>query len=312
MSEISIRLYAPSDAERWNRFIRESRNGNFLFERGYMDYHADRFPDCSFVFCRGEEWCAVLPGTLSSDGVFSSHAGLTFGGFILDNSMGIADVEILFSLLDAELRRLNAVKVVYKPIPWIFATRPSQEDLYWLFRKNAILRARLISSALEPKEMQPSSKKKYYLHKGERSGLVFSESSDFSAFWDLLDSCLQQGHGVHPVHSKAELEMLASRFPQNIKLLVVKKDGELLAGSVVYVSNRVAHSQYLASSAKGRSLHAMDFLMLNEINYFPEQRFFDWGTSNEEQGRVLNAGLSHQKETYAGRGVAFDIYEYAL
>ena len=192
------------------------------------------------------------------------------------------------------------------------AERPSQEDLYWLFRKNARIRARLISSTIEPKVTQPSSKKKYYLNKGNRLGLLFAESKDFSGFWDLLDSCLQEGHGAHPVHSKAELELLSSRFPKNIKLYTVTLNGELLSGSVVYISSQVAHAQYLASSAKGRSLNAMDFLMMNETNAFPEVRWLDWGTSNEEQGRVLNEGLVHQKEICAARGVAYDIYEYDL
>ena len=52
--------------------------------------------------------------------------------------------------------------------------------------------------------------------------------------------------------------------------------------------------------------------MMNETNAFPEVRWLDWGTSNEEQGRVLNEGLVHQKEICAARGVAYDIYEYDL
>ena len=312
MKEISIRRYRESDSVKWNEFVRNSRNGHFLFDRGYMDYHADRFPDCSFVFSKGDLPCAVLPGTLSSDGIFSSHAGLTFGGFVIDNSVGVLEVKRFFELLDAELRGLGAKKVLYKPLPWIYANRPSEEALYWLFRKGAKLSARLISSTLEPQSMQPSSKKKYYLHKGKRDGLIFSESKDFERFWDLLDNCLAEGHGAHPVHSKMELQLLAERFPQNIRLFTVTRNDELLSGSVVYVSGTVAHSQYLASSAKGRALHAMDFLMLNEINCFPEQRFFDWGTSCEDGGKVLNEGLAHQKETYAGRRVAYDIYEYDL
>lgn len=313
MAEITVRRYTAADAKKWNDFIaKKSRNGNFLFDRNYMDYHADRFPDCSFLFYKKNEICAVIPGTLDAEGVFSSHAGLTFGGFVVDASVKTMDVKCLFDLLDAELQKLGAKKVIYKALPWIYAERPSQEDLYWLFRKNARIRARLISSTIEPKVTQPSSKKKYYLNKGNRLGLLFAESKDFSGFWDLLDSCLQEGHGAHPVHSKAELELLSSRFPKNIKLYTVTLNGELLSGSVVYISSQVAHAQYLASSAKGRSLNAMDFLMMNETNAFPEVRWLDWGTSNEGQGRVLNEGLVHQKEICAARGVAYDIYEYDL
>lgn len=312
MKEISIRRYQESDSVKWNEFVRNSRNGHFLFDRNYMDYHADRFPDCSFIFSHGDVWCAVLPGTLSPDGVFSSHAGLTFGGFVIDNSVSVLDVKCFFELLDAELRKLGAKKVIYKPLPWIYANRPSEEALYWLFRKNARLKARQIASTLIPQTMRPAYGKMRYLRAGEKKGLVFSESRNFEWFWDLLDNCLMEGHGAHPVHSKAELQLLADRFPQNIRLFMVEKDGMLLSGSVVYLSREVAHTQYLASSAAGRSIHAMDFLMLNLIGKFPEQRFFDWGTSCEDGGRVLNEGLAHQKETYAGRGVVYDIYEYEL
>ena len=33
----------------WDDFVRSSRNGTFLFERAYMEYHADRFKDHSLV-----------------------------------------------------------------------------------------------------------------------------------------------------------------------------------------------------------------------------------------------------------------------
>lgn len=312
MSEISIRRYLPEDALRWNAFVKGARNGHFFFDRAYMDYHADRFPDCSFVFLKGDSPCAVLPGTLSADGVFSSHAGLTFGGFVLSETLGVLSVKTFFELLDEELRKLSAKTVVYKPLPWIYASRPSEEDLYWLFRKNARLKARQIASTLVPQTMHPAYNKMRYLRAGEKNGLVFSESRNFERFWDLLDNCLVEGHSAHPVHSKSELKLLSGRFPENIRLFTVEKDGELLSGSVVYLSREVAHTQYLASSAAGRSMHAMDFLMLNLIGKFPDRRFFDWGTSCEDGGKVLNEGLAHQKETYAGRGVVYDVYEYDL
>lgn len=312
MENLTIRRYENSDQKIWNEFVRNSRNGNFLFDRNYMEYHADRFPDHSFLFFRGKKLCAVIPGTLDSEKTFSSHAGLTFGGFVLDNSTGASDVKILFDLLEAELRNLGAKKVRYKPLPWIYAKFPSQEDLYWLFRKKASLRSRLLSLALMPKTARTSANKRNYFNRGKRLGFKFSESADWDGFWFLLDSCLQARHEAHPVHSLAELKLLASRFPENIRLFTVSLNGEILAGSVFYISENVAHSQYIASSPDGRTLHAVDFLMLSLIKEFGEKRFLDWGTSNEDGGLFLNEGLVRQKEESGGHGVAYDTYEYEL
>ena len=39
-----------TDREAWNAFVALSKNGTFLFDRSYMDYHSDRFKDHSLMF----------------------------------------------------------------------------------------------------------------------------------------------------------------------------------------------------------------------------------------------------------------------
>ena len=80
--EFDIQRYNPSMAETWNRFVSQSKNGTFLFDRGYMDYHADRFQDFSLVFYRKGKMYALLPANIK-DNVLYSHQGLTYGGGIL-------------------------------------------------------------------------------------------------------------------------------------------------------------------------------------------------------------------------------------
>ena len=46
---ISFQRYAAAQRELWDQFIRESKNGTFLFMRDYMDYHQDRFVDFSAI-----------------------------------------------------------------------------------------------------------------------------------------------------------------------------------------------------------------------------------------------------------------------
>ena len=40
--------------------------------------------------------------------------------------------------------------------------------------------------------------------------------------------------------------------------------------------------------------------------------YLDFGSSTEEQGSVINAGLIAHKEGYGGRGVVYDTYEWEL
>ena len=41
----SIIRYTADKADEWNQFVAQSKNGTFLFDRRYMDYHAERFED---------------------------------------------------------------------------------------------------------------------------------------------------------------------------------------------------------------------------------------------------------------------------
>ena len=93
-----IRPYTAADRPAWNDFIRRSRNGVFLFQREYMDYHADRFEDASVIVESAQgtpRIVAVLPANRrhTPDGDHCvTHGGLTFGGLVMDEKLGGAQV----------------------------------------------------------------------------------------------------------------------------------------------------------------------------------------------------------------------------
>ena len=88
-----IRPYTAADRPAWNDFIRRSRNGVFLFQREYMDYHADRFEDASVIVESAQgtpRIVAVLPANRrhAPDGDHCvTHGGLTFGGLVMDEKL---------------------------------------------------------------------------------------------------------------------------------------------------------------------------------------------------------------------------------
>lgn len=47
-----IRRYRDSDKNAWNNFVKLSKQGTFLLDRAYMEYHRKRFNDDSLMFSR--------------------------------------------------------------------------------------------------------------------------------------------------------------------------------------------------------------------------------------------------------------------
>ena len=132
----------------------------------------------------------------------------------------------------------------------------------------------------------------------------------------LLETCLLQvcvdgnenlmnTYHAHPVHTLQEMLRLKASFPDNIKLYVARSEtGKMLGGTVLYISRKVVHTQYISASEEGKQSHALDALFQNLIKIrYKDFDYFDFGTSNEEGGKVLNASLIYQKEGVGGRGV---------
>ncbi|MDE5684162.1 MAG: GNAT family N-acetyltransferase, partial [Muribaculaceae bacterium] len=100
------------------------------------------------------------------------------------------------------------------------------------------------------------------------------------------------------------------RFPENIRLFGVFEDERMIAGTVLYITHTTVHAQYIASDAIGREKGALALLFHTVIEQFrASARYFDFGTSNEDGGLVLNAGLIRQKCGFGARAVAFNTYK---
>jgi hypothetical protein len=308
---MEVRRYEPGLREAWNGFNAVARNGHFLFDRGYMEYHADRFADASLMVFQNDRLCALLPADRSGETV-RSHQGLTFGGLVV----GDLGAEAVMAALDAcaeHWRAEGAGTLVYKALPWIYARRPAQEDLYWLFRRDARLVVRNLTVALRPDRAGPVSElRRRGAAKAARAGVGFTASRAFDRFWPVLEQVLGERHGARPVHSLSEIVRLADAFPEAITLHLAEADGAVLGGVVLFETPEVRHCQYIAASPEGRAAGVLDGLFAHLIATTPDGRFFDFGTSNEDGGRVLNGGLVRQKEGFGASGVAHDIYEVAL
>ena len=314
-SQLNVIRYTRDRKAEWDHFITESRNGTFLFYRDYMDYHADRFTDGSLMFYKGNHLVAVLPGNVREE-VYYSHGGLTYGGFLLSYQMTAALMLETFQILCTYLRKEfpGLVKVVYRAVPAIYQRYPAEEDLYALFRMNARLIERKISSVVIPVANLPfATLRRRKVKKAKETGLTISQDEDFPQFWRVLEGNLQQKHDRMPVHTVEEMIRLQRLFPYEIQLYRVLKENETVGGCVMYLTSEVAHVQYIASTEMGREMGALDWLFDSLIHiHYAGKRYFDFGISVEEGGYYLNEGLIFQKEGFGGRGVVYDTYEFDL
>lgn len=311
---MEIRRYRREDKELWNSFVSKARNATFLFDRNYMDYHADRFDDNSFMFYHKGKLKAVLPANVAGD-TLCSHQGLTYGGLLLDKKATVEDVLECFDSLNSWLRENGISKVVYKVLPWIYQQYPSEEDLYALTWKcKAQLISRDISSTIViDNKLKFAESRKSGIRKALSLNIEVGESNDVDGFWHVLEDNLGNRYNAKPVHTASEMKLLMSRFSNNIKLYVAKMNGEIVGGTLIYVTPQVVHTQYISASVEGKKHGALDLLFDYIINkVYANCRYFDFGKSTEQGGAYLNESLIFQKEGFGGRGVCYDWYQWEL
>ena len=131
-SRLNVTRYTQDLKHIWDQFVPETKNGTFLLQRDYMDYHSDRFDDHSLMFYKGEQLIALLPAHLSGN-AFCTHNGLTYGGLLLSYQATIDLVLEIFRLLFQYLKEIPEVeRIIYRPVPHIYHAYPSEEDLYVL------------------------------------------------------------------------------------------------------------------------------------------------------------------------------------
>jgi hypothetical protein len=310
---VTVKTYSPKDKTVWDSFVGASKNGVFLFNRDYMEYHKDRFHDHSLLFYKEDRLVGLLPANISGD-VLLSHGGLTFGGVISAYNMKTPLMMEIFDALTAHCQSLGLKEILYKPTPHIYHSIPAEEDLYALYRVNAKLASRSVSSViLMSQEKRFSDNRRASLRKAKKHNLTVKESSDFEAYMLILEQNLVERHGVKPVHTTEEIKLLANLFPDNIKLYASFREDVMLAGIIIYESPNVAHIQYAANSAEGLKLGAQDIVEEYLINErYKNKRFYDFGISTENQGRMLNQGLIKFKEDFGASAVVYDVYQIVL
>ena len=310
---ITIKPYLSENKAIWNEFIENSKNGIFMFNRNFMEYHSDRFIDNSLMFFDNDNLIAILPMNIR-DKVLYSHQGLTYGGFITDEKMKQHKMLECFEALKQYMQVNNIEKLVYKTIPHIYHKTPAEEDLYALFKNDAKLLKLEPSTTIYLKNPCKMPKgRKAQISRAKREGVVIQESKDFKTFIDLENKILAEYHDTKAVHTAEELELLHSKFPEQIKLYTASLNNEMIAGTLIFEYENVVHTQYMASNKISREIGGLDLLIKTLIDKYQNTKmYFDFGISTENNGQFLNEGLISQKEGFGGRTINYKMCQLKI
>jgi len=313
VKNFTVKYYTSQDYAVWNAFVSSAKNAAFLFHRDFMEYHKDRFEDSSLLVFDGEKLVSVIPANSVGAAVFS-HQGLTYGGFVFDAKIKLGEV---LEIVKSVLQFLHANKIStfqLKLIPSIYTSYFSEEIEYALFLTNAKLLRRDCLSVLDlTKPFKITKTRRESIRRGEKNGLVIKEELEFDLFWnEILIPNLDRKHNAKPVHTAAEITQLQQSFSENIRHFNVYHQGKIVGGSTIFITDMVAHPQYISGNPQKNELGSLDYLYHYLIaDVFKDKQFFDFGPSHEQDGKKINEGILFWKESFGAKTTVQDQYEVA-
>ncbi len=309
--------YNESYSNVWDNFCSQSNNATFLHTRKFINYHGNRFKDRSLIIRDNKnQIVALFPAAEMPDdnSIIVSHPGLTYGGLITGRKTYGETCIGAFEHIAAHYSQYGYKKIIYKAIPFIYHKQPSQDDIYALFRLQAKpFRYDLSATINLARRGEISTRRKRCLKKAQNNQLEINKNSNIDEFWEILRQNLATRHSVEPVHSIKEIKMLHDWFPNNIEFLTASnpKTSTVLAGIVLFNTNKVCHAQYITTNELGNKLSALDLLFEYAIAEAIEKGFsyFDFGICTENNGNRLNQGLYDFKHEFGAGGVTYEFYE---
>ena len=308
---IKIKPYTSEIEDSWNLFVRENRF-HFMFLRSYMEYHSDRFTDHSWVIFDDDELVGIVPANQEKNSSVS-HRGLTFGGFLFSQRLSSSRRIFCVEQMIAFFRSIDFQKLIIKTPPSIY---PDFDPIlnFALWKESAYVNEQQVTLATKKSFVdQWSSRRKRGLKKARKNSVVVRSTEDFEPFWhEVLIPVLKAHHNTVPTHSLSEIQSLASDHPEILQIEALHHN-KIIAGMTLYRTEKVIHAQYIASNEVGRNVGALEAIVhfcLMEL--VAENQWFNFGSVNENGGRVVNSGLLNWKEEFAAIPFLHTTYELHL
>ncbi len=312
---MEIVTYNESLRSEWEDFVRQSTNGNFLHTRAFYDQNPQNAADdASLMFYRKGKLAALLPAviyTKDNRTVLHSHLRSTYGGYIVSPKTGMLDAVAMVQATSDHAAAQGIDEIIIRNPFRIFYSSISDETDYAMWYNGFTILYRELETYIDLRPPLDEIKKGY--DKGTKYNTIkawktvtVQETEDFEGFWEMLSENLMSKFGKQPVHSLEQIIALRNAVGKdNIRLFGAFTEGKLIGGCVTFIFSNGIHAQYIAQDnnfQEHRCINAVtDFI----IDWGKSNNFtcFNLGTGNDAQGRFINEGLTHFKESFGGRGV---------
>lgn len=321
--QFTVEVYKKEKEEEWESFIRtNNRNATFLHSRAFFNHNAlNETDDSSLLFYKNGKLRAVLPasGLLREEKkVLISHPRSTYGGFVIDHSVGVEDaIEIVDTTIS--YARSNGFQKIEIRNPFrIFHQCPSDETDYAMWYHGFTIRKRKVESAVLLQE----NAEDYYDDSTRRSikkawkSVTVEETEDFEGYWQLLTENLMTRYQTKPTHQLNDILQLRRLVgADKIRLYGAFTENRLIAGIVVFVANQqTMQTQYIASDSNYQQLRPLNAVIdyLIKTGFQKGFRYLNLGTSNEDDPKKINAGLFRFKEGFGAKATLRETMEILL
>jgi len=311
---MDITKYSERDRRHWEDFVAKANNGTIFHRQDFLDYHpASRFKNHHLIISERSNIIALFPA-VEKDTTIISHQGASYGGFVLEEELGIHTVYLMVEHIAAYFKAHGYQKIILTQPPLIYYHNPNQYIDFALMKNHFNYLKRDVTAVIPLDAAEPLTTfhgdARRSTKKAIREGVKVMFSDDYAGFYDILKHNLGMRHNVTPTHSLDELNRLKKIFPDDILLFGAFIKGKMVGGMVLFVANpRVILAFYISHDGKYQNYRPVNLLFYEVIKWGRNQgyKYLDLGTFTLNM--TPNWGLGRFKENFAARGFLRDTYQ---
>jgi hypothetical protein len=311
-----VRPYRPEDAIAWKALLAESKNATLFHDLDFLAYHPPgKYDFRHLVALRRDRIEAVIPGALSTDGVFVSPAGASIGGPAVRKSIPVEACLHLMEALQLYCKSAGWRGIEFTLPPTVYHDEPDQGLEFALHMRGFQLVHRsmplLISLDCQEGEHYQNlfrQSQRSYVRACRRKGVVVTEKGieGLAAFLELLTETHAR-LGSRPTHTREEIERLLRRLPARMRIWSAHLGDTTIASALMVILNRnICNTFYLCDRVAYREFHGLTVLLAEAAEVLAERgfRYLDLGPSASTMH--FNRGVVSFKESLGARAFCRD------